>query len=279
MTASTTTMTEKARKYYEEIEAFYVSLYGPNFHHGYWPSPDDGTTYERALNNLTDQIISRVGVGAGDRVLDVGCGMGGPAIRLARTTGARVTGISNVASQIRQATALAEAEGMAELVTFELADALALPLPDASFDAAIAVESLIHMPRDPVLGEIARILRPGGRLVAADFCLNSPVNAVRRELLDLYQRLDTLSPIIGFDEFGPMIRRAGLQPIELLDATKHIENSPRMWRDRMHADRQNLTDRYGQEGLSGFDKLIDDVITHGGPDYLFFTARKPSPAR
>src|SRR3712207_6490824 len=85
---------ETARAYYEQAETMYVSLYGPNFHHGYWPSPGDGgTSYEQALDNLTDQIIDRVGASTGDRVLDVGCGMGGPAIRLARRTGAQVTGI------------------------------------------------------------------------------------------------------------------------------------------------------------------------------------------
>jgi ubiquinone/menaquinone biosynthesis C-methylase UbiE len=267
---------EKAQAYYEQIEAMYVSLYGPNFHHGYWPSSGDGTTYEQALDNLTDQLINRVAVGAADRVLDLGCGIGGPAIRLARTTGAQVTGISNVASQIEHATAMAASDGMAERVTFEQADALKLPFPDESFDAVIALESLIHMQRDPALREIARVLRPGGRLAAADFCLNAPVTPARQEVLDRYRSLDTLSPFLLFDEFPPMIRRAGLEPVEIVDATTHVEKSVEVWRDRMESDRENLTNRYGEQELSGFVDLVGDVMTHGGPEYLFFTARKPA---
>ncbi|QFU92752.1 methyltransferase domain-containing protein [Amycolatopsis sp. YIM 10] len=267
---------QRAQAYYEDAELLYVSLYGPNFHHGYWPSSDDGTTYEQALDNLTDQIINRVGAGPRDRVLDVGCGIGGPAIRLARATGAQVVGISNVATQIEQANARASGENMAEQVSFEQADALALPFPDDSFDAAIAIESLIHMDRDPALREIARVLRPGGVLTAADFCLNAAVTPERQKVIDEYRDLDSLSPVQPFDDFPPMLRRAGLEPVELLDASSHVEKSVEMWWKRTEADLENLTNRYGKQELSDFIRLFDDVITHGGPEYLIFTARKPA---
>ncbi|MBB5851261.1 SAM-dependent methyltransferase [Amycolatopsis umgeniensis] len=271
----TETTSQKAQAYYEQAEAMYVSLYGPNFHHGYWPLPDDGTTYEQALENLTDQIIDRVVAGPGDRVLDVGCGIGGPAIRLASRTGANVVGISNVATQIERASARASSENMAEQVRFEQADALELPFPDESFDAAIAIESLIHMDRGPALSEIARVLRPGGVLTAADFCLNAVVTPERQQVLDRYRDLDSLSPFHRFDEFPPMLRRAGLEPLELLDASTHVEKSVKMWWERTEADLENLTNHYGKQELTDFIGLFDDVINHGGPEYLIFTARKP----
>ncbi|MFI7121799.1 methyltransferase domain-containing protein [Amycolatopsis sp. NPDC049868] len=271
----TETASQKAQTYYEQAEAMYVSLYGPNFHHGYWPVPDDGTTYEQALDNLTDQIINRVGAGQGDRVLDLGCGIGGPAIRLARTTGAHVVGVSNVATQIERATARASAENLAEQVRFEQADALELPFPDESFDAAIAIESLIHMDRAPALSEIARVLRPGGVFTAADFCLNATVTPARQQVLDRYRDLDSLGSFHRFDEFAPMLRRAGLEPVELLDASSHVEKSVKMWWERTEADLENLTNQYGTQELDDFIGLFDDVITHGGPEYLIFTARKP----
>ncbi|WP_410663350.1 methyltransferase domain-containing protein [Amycolatopsis sp. lyj-84] len=271
----TETTSQKAQAYYEQAEAMYVSLYGPNFHHGYWPRPDDGTTYEQALENLTGQIIDRVGAGPRDRVLDVGCGIGGPAIRLARTTGAHVVGISNVATQVEQATARAGAENLAGQARFEQADALEMPFPDDSFDAAIAIESLIHMDRDPALREIARVLRPGGVLVAADFCLNAVVTPERQRVLDRYRDLDSLSSFHRLDEFPPMLRRAGLEPVELLDASSHVEKSVKMWWERTEADLENLTDQYGKQELDDFIGLFDDVINHGGPEYLIFTARKP----
>ncbi|NUT48069.1 MAG: class I SAM-dependent methyltransferase, partial [Saccharothrix sp.] len=76
-----------------EVVAFYdnalpliARLAGDNVHNGYWYSREDTSTLHEAMDNLTDVVIGRLGVTAGDRVLDVGCGLGAPAMRLARTT-------------------------------------------------------------------------------------------------------------------------------------------------------------------------------------------------
>ena len=67
--------------------------------------------------------------------------------------------------------------------------------------------------------------------------------------------------------------------VEIVDATTHVEKSVEVWRDRMKSDRENLTNLYGEQEVAGFLELVDDVMTHGGPEYLFFTARKPGSAK
>ncbi|MBN1769798.1 MAG: class I SAM-dependent methyltransferase [Deltaproteobacteria bacterium] len=111
--------------------------------------------YER----LAEQLAPRLPPAG--RILDVGCGAGRPTAQLARRRpGARVTGIDLSATQI----ALARREHAAvPNLEFRTGDALALPFPDGSFDAAVSLSSIKHWP-DPARGvrELARVVRPGG---------------------------------------------------------------------------------------------------------------------
>ncbi|MGI9116929.1 MAG: methyltransferase domain-containing protein [Gaiellales bacterium] len=110
--------------------------------------------------------IDLLGPLEGAAVLDIGCGPGIYARDLAQR-GARVTAIDSAPAML----AAAEAEARAAGVAIELAtgDASALPFPDASFDAAVLVQVIEYVP-DAVgaLREIARVLRPGGRLLVCD---------------------------------------------------------------------------------------------------------------
>ena len=104
------------------------------------------------------------------RLLDVACGAGGPALRLARLTGCRVIGIDVQVEGIAAARAAAERAALAGQAAFEPHDAnQPLPFPDAVFDAVLCVDAINHLPdRSAVLHEWWRVLKPGGRLVFTD---------------------------------------------------------------------------------------------------------------
>lgn len=105
---------------------------------------------------------------AGRRVVDIGCGKGGPTIHMARQ-GATVLGIDPDASRIaaaREAAAKASVE-----VTFEKGIAQSLPVADGALDMAVFTNSLHHVPVDAIadaLREAARALKPGGTLMALE---------------------------------------------------------------------------------------------------------------
>jgi len=103
-------------------------------------------------------------------VLDVGCGIGGPACHLARLTGARIRGLTPNAAQLELTRRLAVDEKVADRVTFDRGVAEALPYPDNSFDAVVFFESPCHFhDRRQFFLEVRRVLRPGGRLAGEDW--------------------------------------------------------------------------------------------------------------
>jgi phosphoethanolamine N-methyltransferase len=106
----------------------------------------------------------------GKRVLDIGCGSGGPAAVLAGELGARVTGLDVEAPVLKRAQAHAEAAGLTGRLDFVLAAPGPLPFADASFDLVFSKDALIHVPdKAAIYSEILRVLRPGGRFVASDW--------------------------------------------------------------------------------------------------------------
>jgi SAM-dependent methyltransferase len=110
----------------------------------------------------------RLGLAAGERLLDLGCGGGRHAFE-ARRRGAHVVALDRDDVELKDAAAIlaavCEQEGDGGLGAAVLGDALALPFPDGAFDRIIAAEILEHIPADGgALAELARVLRPGGTL-------------------------------------------------------------------------------------------------------------------
>jgi avermectin B 5-O-methyltransferase len=208
--------------YYDRMTSLLNRALGGNTHLGYWPSPDDGSTLGEASDRLTEYMIGKLRGRAGrplTRVLDVGCGSGRPAVRLARHEPVDVVGITISPRQVELATALAERSGLADRVRFECADAMDLPFPDASFDAVWALECLLHMPDPPrVFREMARVLRPGGRLAATDVTLRT-TQPTGLEWSSSELAVPSLIPIT---EYAGMITDAGLKLTELTDIGEYV---------------------------------------------------------
>jgi SAM-dependent methyltransferase len=103
-------------------------------------------------------------------VLEVGCGAGGPALFLARITGAQVTGVDINAHGIAAGNAMAHAQQLESRVHFEQVDASgALPFANGHFNALVCIDAINHLPdRLQVLQEWSRVVKAGGRLLFTD---------------------------------------------------------------------------------------------------------------
>ncbi len=117
----------------------------------------------------TEELAAELQIAPEATILDVGSGLGGPSRFLAATYGAHVTGIDLSPSFVDSATMLSERTGLAHRTTFRVADALALPFEDLSFDHAWTqhVAMNIH-DRARLYSEIFRVLKPGGLFAIYD---------------------------------------------------------------------------------------------------------------
>jgi len=104
-----------------------------------------------------------MGIKENMNVLDVGCGVGGPAREIVKFTGANVVGLNNNDYQIERATRYAQKEGLEDKLKFVKGDFMQMSFPDNSFDAVYAIEATVHAPSlEGIYSEIFRVLKPGG---------------------------------------------------------------------------------------------------------------------
>jgi 2-polyprenyl-3-methyl-5-hydroxy-6-metoxy-1,4-benzoquinol methylase len=117
-----------------------------------------------------DRFLTWLELSEGKRLLDVACGAGGPALRIAAVSGCTVAGVDIHEAALETAQALAKERGLAARAEFHAADAtLGLPFSDASFDVITCIDALNHFPQRPkMLTEWVRLLKPGGRLLFTD---------------------------------------------------------------------------------------------------------------
>lgn len=131
-----------------------------------------------------DALAGLAGIDADSHVLDVCCGMGGPSRYLAHTYGCRVTGIDMNAGRVEGARRLTAIAGLGGRVKLEIGNALDMPLADATFDVLISQEAFCHIPdKRRLIGECARVLKPGGRMAFTDILATEAADDAVRERL------------------------------------------------------------------------------------------------
>jgi SAM-dependent methyltransferase len=205
-----------------------------------------------------DRFLSRLNLESAKRLLDVGCGSGGPALHDARRTGCEVVGVELSEEAVAEATRRAQEAGLETRSSFLQADASApLPFEDGSFDALICIDAINHLPdRARVFGDWARVLRPGGRLLFTD-----PV--VITGILDSEELAIRTS--IGYFLFLPpgenerLLAAAGLTVIDVEDTTDHLAEIARRRHDARAAHAEALREIEGDAAFDGLQRFFDVV--------------------
>ncbi len=151
--------------------------------------------------DTTEALAEWAGISAASRVLDVGCGLGGPAFHLAQTRGASVVGIDLVDLNIEGANERAVERGLTDQVQFQVANALEMPFPDGSFDVVFGQDAWCHVPgKNELIAECARLTAPGGTIAFSDWLQTATMDdATEAEVLAASATTD-LQDIAGYVE-------------------------------------------------------------------------------
>jgi ubiquinone/menaquinone biosynthesis C-methylase UbiE len=223
-------------------------------------------------------VREAVGLTAEDEVLDVACGPGLVACDFARFA-RRVTGIDLTPGMIEQARRRQASNGLANL-DWRVADVTRLPFDDASFSLVFSRYAFHHL-LEPArtLAEMARVCRPGGRVVVVDVYSR---DAEQGAAYDRVERLRDPSHVraIGLDEFPGLFREAGLEAVEplfhgldvKLDELLAATESPSESLDQI---RSIFREDEGLDRLGVNARTVDGAIVFTFP-IAVFVGRKPA---
>lgn len=200
------------RDYYDLVTAFYEYGWGESFH--FAPLYPD-KPFKESIRLHETYLADRLDIKPGMRVLDIGCGIGGPLALIAQHTGAAVVGLNNNHAQVEKARNRAANANLELPADFIISDYMHIDAPDASFDRAYAIESMPHATsKGQAFAEAYRILKPGGLFASYDWCVTSrfdPADAdhqhIKREIMignalpdiSLPQDVDRALEEVGFE--------------------------------------------------------------------------------
>jgi len=243
-------------------------------HLPYWFDDHDDTPAIEAARRITRRVGDGLGLRAGERVLDAGCGVGGPAVQLHREFGVRVTGVTISAVQATEATARAAEAGVGGSVDFQHGDYRSLRFADGSFDAVVAIESLMHAADlGEALAELRRTLRPGGRLGISDITREAALSGDRAaEFAKTFQ----VAQLLSLGEWTDALRAAGFVVEEYTQCGPRVYGMGLRYLDRADELMGELVAGFGTAMVADLKASYRDYFGWGADiGYGIIAARKP----
>lgn len=244
-------------EHYDRVTGAWRLLLGEELHYGVFENGDE--PLDAATGELTRRMLDAAQLIPGLDVLDVGCGTGAPARRLAQDFGVTVMGITT--SEVGVAAAR-ERNADVDGVHFEVRDGTDNGFKDGSFDRVWVLESA-HLMRERtrLLSECVRVLRPGGRLVLCDLTRNREISFT--EVRDRRDDFATLRTAFGdahfesVDFYAAHLADRGLTVEQADDLTDKTLPTFDRWRANAATHRHEVVDAIGEDGLEAFEQSCD----------------------
>jgi phosphoethanolamine N-methyltransferase len=191
-------------EYYDEMVAMLGLIWGEGY-----MAPGGPGNVARMLRGLKTQ---------GKRILDIGCGIGGPALEMASTFGAHVVGIDLEAPLIERATEAAGRHGLADQCSFQTVEIAALPFADQSFEIVNSAGAITQTEdKDELIRECFRVLRPGGFLTTYEWFRNE--GEYSEDMLYWFKVEGLTYALETLDEHAEHFKNCGFVEVEIEDAS------------------------------------------------------------
>lgn len=232
---------EMINQYYDLVTDFYERGWGRSFH---FAPRYEGETFAASLARHEHYLALRLGLAPGQRVLDVGCGVGGPMRAIARFSGASIDGVNNNDYQLTKLARYNEEASLAHLCRGFKGDFMSLDVPAGTYDAAYEVEATCHAPdKVRVFQQIFRAIKPGGLFAGYEWCVTDryePTNEGHVRIKRAIEEGNSLPDIATMPEVREALTRAGFEVLDAADVAADSDPST-AWYQPLKGDRMSAT--------------------------------------
>jgi cyclopropane fatty-acyl-phospholipid synthase-like methyltransferase len=194
------------------------AMFGGHLHWGYWDAATAGVSFATAADRLAQIMIDKTEIKADQKFIDLGCGVGQPALRLAKAKDCFVDGVTISKFQQESATGRAKAEKMQDRLRFFHGNALALPFEDNTYDGGWFFESIFHMGHRAALSEAGRVLKSGSTLLLTDL----PTLPGTTDKFRGFAREHIHSSFVTKEDYPALMSEAGFKLVAMDDITANV---------------------------------------------------------
>jgi ubiquinone/menaquinone biosynthesis C-methylase UbiE len=224
-----------------------IESYGEDLGQTSWVTREEADEIPRLLELTRESVV-----------LELGCGSGRYALRLAEKVGCAITGVDLNENGVRNANDLVKDTNLASRVRFETGDASRkLRFQDGAFDAIYANDVICHIPgRTNVFEEVLRLLKPGGRFLFSDALVIGGVVS--------HEEIATRSSI-GYYLFSPpgenerLLQAVGFRAVVVRDTTGNAAEIAEKWMRSREKSKDKLSEIEGSENFEGVQKFLSCV--------------------
>ena len=234
--------------YYDgPADEIYRTIWGDNLHLGVPCSRE--CPHPEAMQHTNEIMANAAPLGAGMRVLDLGCGYGSTARYLAGNFGCRVTGVNISEKELELARSRGREAGLDDLLRFEYGDFHRLGYADASYDVVWSQEAFLHAAdKNAVLMECMRVLKAEGSLIFTDITVAR--DTPDEDRAKIYDRVKS-PDIWDLDDYRGALSKLGFTIAREEDWSQYVARSYAWVRERLLEQREALLSRVGAETVDG----------------------------
>jgi cyclopropane fatty-acyl-phospholipid synthase-like methyltransferase len=212
--------------YYTLATDFYEYGWGESFHFAH---RREGESHDASIKRHEQRLVDIMQIKAGDSVVDVGCGVGGPAREIARYSQAKITGVTINEYQVARANNLTAAAGLSDLIEYKQQDFTKMELPANSFDFAYAIEATCHAPQlVDVYRNVFNVLKDDGLFATYEWISTPEYDADNEEHQKIMREIEYgngLPPVRSLAQALEAGRAAGFELVSEVDLAQDTDKT------------------------------------------------------